>query len=55
VSVERLEHARLVLELARVDRAIRRARGEGGMDVGVLARERERVLEAIRRVGSKLD
>jgi DNA primase len=55
VSAERLEHARLVLELGRIDRAIRRARGERGMDIGGLARERERVLEAIRGVGSKLD
>jgi DNA primase len=55
VSIERLEHARLVLELARVDRAIRRARGERGGDVGELAREREEVLAGIREVVARLE
>ncbi|MBV8988091.1 MAG: hypothetical protein JO372_05975, partial [Solirubrobacterales bacterium] len=50
-----LEHARLVLELGRLDRAIRRARGTGGGDVTSLAREREQVLEAIRAVVAKLE
>jgi DNA primase len=55
VSVERLEHARLVLERDRLDRAIRRARGEGGADVTALAREREAVLERIRGVVARLE
>jgi hypothetical protein len=54
-SVDRLEHARLVLELARLDRAIRRARGERVGDVGDLARERERVLAEIRKVTARLE
>jgi DNA primase len=54
VSGPRLEHARLVLERARLDRAIRRARAGGGGDVAALAREREQVLEAIRRVVGEL-
>ena len=58
VTVDRLEHARLILELARLDRAIRRARnerGERGGEVGDLAREREVVLAAIRAVGVRLE
>jgi DNA primase len=54
-GVERLEHARLVLELTRLDRAIRRARGEGRMDIGQLAREREGVQEAIHGVVARLE
>ena len=41
VSVEELEHARLLLELGRVERAIRRARGAGSSGISDLARERE--------------
>ncbi|MDQ6803413.1 MAG: DNA primase [Actinomycetota bacterium] len=52
---DRLEHARLILELARLDRAIRRARGESGADTSGLAREREAVLKAIRAVVSRLE
>ncbi|PZR60759.1 MAG: DNA primase [Candidatus Eremiobacter antarcticus] len=55
VSAERLEHARLILEQARLDRAIRRARGQGGMDIAALAHERERVREAILEVGARLE
>ena len=55
VSVERLEHARLVLERDRLDRAIRRARGDSTADVTSLAREREAVLESIREVVAKLE
>lgn len=55
VSEARLEHARLVLERARLDRAIRRARAGGGGEVAALAREREGVLEAIRGVVGRLE
>ena len=55
LSVERLEHARLILEMERLDRAIRRARGQGGADVTNLARERERVLQEIHAVVTKLE
>jgi DNA primase len=54
-SQDRLEHARLVLELARLDRAIRRARGEAGADTSALAREREGALKAIRAVVGRLE
>jgi DNA primase len=54
ISVERLEHAHLVLERARLDRAIARARAGGGGSINELAREREQVLEAIHGVVSRL-
>jgi DNA primase len=62
VSAERLEHALLVLERSRLDRAIRRARaagagagtGEAG-GIAALAREREHVLEAIHKVVAQLE
>ena len=52
---DRLEHATLVLERARLDRAIRRARGGAGADTSALAREREEVLKAIRAVVGRLE
>jgi DNA primase len=51
----RLEHARLVLELARLDRAIRRARAEGATGISALAREREEVLKAVQAVVPRLE
>jgi hypothetical protein len=53
-SAERLEHARLVLERDRLDRAIIRARGHG-MGSNELARERETVRDAIRAVVARLE
>jgi DNA primase len=50
VGPARVEHARLVLERSRLDRAIRRARVTGSMDVARLAREREQVMERIHDV-----
>jgi DNA primase len=55
VSETRLQHARLVLERDRLDRAIRRARVQGGSDTGALAREREEVLEQIHQVVGRLE
>jgi DNA primase len=55
VSPERLQHARLVLERDRLDRAIIRRRAEGGAGINELARERERVLEQVRGVVSRLE
>ena len=55
VSADRLEHARLLLELGRIDRAIRRARGERGLDVGALAREREQVQASIHDVTVRIE
>jgi DNA primase len=55
VTVERLEHARLLLELDRLDRAIRRARAGEGADIPGLATEREAVLKAIQDVGQVLE
>lgn len=57
-SSDRLEHARLVLERDRLDRAIIRVRGQGTETLtgtGELAREREVVREAIRAVGARLE
>ncbi len=55
VSEERLQHARLVLELARIDRAIVRARGQGAAGTSELGREREQVLASIRGVVARLE
>ena len=55
VSVEALEHARLLLELGRVERAIRRARGAGSSGISDLARERENVREQIRAVTGRME
>jgi DNA primase len=55
VSETRLQHALLVLERDRLDRAIRRARVQGGADTGALAREREEVLEQIHQVVGRLE
>ena len=54
-SPAQLEHARLVLELGRLDRAIRRARGTGGGDVTALARQREHALGELRAVVARLE
>jgi hypothetical protein len=55
VSEDELEHARLVLERARLERAIRRARAEGAAEIPELARERETVREQIRQIAAKLE
>jgi DNA primase len=55
VGEESLEHARLVLELGRVDRALVRARATGAGGITELAREREQVLAAIKRVVVRLE
>jgi DNA primase len=55
VSEPRLQHARLVLERDRLDRAIRRARVQGGSETAALARERDEVLEQIHRVVGRLE
>jgi DNA primase len=54
-SPARLQHARLLLELARLDRALVRARAAGGGGVTKLARERQRVQEAIHGVVTSLE
>jgi DNA primase len=53
-SPDRLAHARLVLELARLDRAIVGARGDGAGG-NELAREREVVREDMRAVTARLE
>ncbi len=55
LSPERLQHARLVLERTRLDRAIIRARAQGASGINDLASEREEILEAIHAVVSKLE
>ena len=54
-SPEQLEHARLVLELSRLERAIRRARVARSGDTAALARERERVRAAMHAAVSRLE
>jgi DNA primase len=54
-SDDQLEHARLVLEQARLDRAIRRAKAEGGTGISELAREREAVMAARRKIYARLE
>jgi hypothetical protein len=44
-----------VLELGRIDRAIRRARVQAGADIASLARRREELLQAIKRVVGQLE
>ena len=55
VSDDQLEHARLVLEQARIDRAIRRVKTEGGTGIAELAHEREAVMAARRTVYARLE
>ena len=55
VSEDELTHARLILELDRLERAIRRARAEGATEIPELARERETVREQIHRVAARLE
>ena len=55
VTEDELEHARLVLDEARLDRAIRRATAEGGAGVPGLAREREAVRTARHAVTTRLE
>jgi DNA primase len=55
VTVEQLEQQRLLLERARLERAIRRARQEGGPGIGDLAREREHVLGEIRAIDARME
>jgi len=55
VTPEQLEQQRLLLERARLERAIRRAREEGGSGIGELAREREHVLDAIHAIDTRTE
>jgi DNA primase len=55
VTTEQLEQQRLLLERARLERAIRRAREEGGLMIGQLAREREQVLGEIRAIDARME
>jgi DNA primase len=55
VSQDELEHARLMLDEARLERAIRGARERGGAEIPELAREREAVREARRAVTGRLE
>jgi len=54
VHPEQLEQQRLILELARLDRAIRRARSENRARLPDLAEQRESVLEAIHTSGMSI-
>lgn len=55
VGQDELQHARLLLELARIDRAILRAKSEGETGIGELAREREAVSAERRAVTGRLE
>jgi DNA primase len=55
LSADQLEHARLILVRARLERAIRQARVEQKGEVGRLAREREAVSAEIRAVTARLE
>ncbi|HUE27063.1 MAG TPA: toprim domain-containing protein, partial [Solirubrobacteraceae bacterium] len=55
VTVEQLEQQRLLLERARIERAIRRAREEGGSGMLELARERDEVMGEIHAIGARME
>ncbi|MGI8579406.1 MAG: DNA primase [Solirubrobacteraceae bacterium] len=55
VGPDSLEHARLLLELARLRRAIGQARAAGGLEVPELAAERARVKSQIDAVAERLE
>jgi DNA primase len=55
VTAEQLEQQRLLLERARLERAIRRAREEGGPGIGELARDREQVMGEIRAIDARME
>jgi DNA primase len=55
VTAEQLEQQRLLLERARLQRAIGRAREEGGRTVGELAREKEQVMDEIRALDARME
>jgi DNA primase len=55
VTVEQLEQQRLLLERARLERAIRRAREQRMPGIGELAREREHVMGEIRALDAQID
>jgi DNA primase len=54
-SEAELQHARLLLELSRLDRAVARARATGTPGIGDLARKREQVREAIHSVVMRME
>jgi DNA primase len=55
VTTDQLDQQRLRLERARLERAIRRARQEGGLGIGDLAREREVVLGEIKAIDARME
>jgi DNA primase len=55
ISPDRLQHSRLLLELSRIDRAIKRARVEPGADTPGLGREREAIRARIHEVVSRIE
>jgi DNA primase len=53
-GADQLEHAGLMLELARVERRLRRARAERLPEIAILARQREAVRQQVRTVASRI-
>ena len=55
ITAQHVEQQRLLLELSRLDRAIRQARGGGGGEIGRLAAERQAVLKTIQEIDANMD
>ena len=55
VTADKLEHSRLLLELARVERQLNRARGERRPGIAVLAREKQDIKTRLEAVVSRLE
>jgi len=55
VTADQIEHSRLLLELRRLDREIKRARADKRPGISDIARERQGVRDAIQRVVARLE
>jgi DNA primase len=55
VTPDHVEHERLVLERARIERAILRARAEAPSSIPELARQQQQIRDAIHRVDTRLE
>jgi hypothetical protein len=55
VTADKLEHSRLLLELARLDREIARARGLRQPGISALARERQEVRDQLGHIAARIE